>query len=112
MSVETTKRPMLPRKSHLVSLIVELKRQIGDDYRGSSYQDPGSETTVPTMDVTIGWSGDSRERWAYQTGDNSYSGGAYSYPIWAVVEIDRRSNSLEVADDILDQLANQWWGMQ
>jgi hypothetical protein len=61
-------------------LLVSLKSDICD------------EENLPGMVVTIGYSpnGD----WDYQTGDNSFSGGAYGHPHWAVVYLYRRYNSL------------------
>lgn len=85
------------RKKDLVSLLVSLKKDIDDDYKAE-----GMDT--PSMDVTVGWNPESDD-WSYQTGDNSFMGSAYHYPCWAVVTLTRRSNSRELADDILDQLA-------
>lgn len=96
----TTTRYKLPTVTELASLIVSLKKTIGDEYR--AYED--DDSTTPSMLVTIG--ANEKGEWNYQTGDNSYSGGAYGFPHWAVVAIDRRSNSREVARDIRDQLAD------
>ena len=52
--------------------------------------------------VTIG--ADSELNWSFQTGDNSYTGGAYGFPHWALVWIRPRSNSLEVANEAMDQI--------
>lgn len=82
-------------RPQMVALIKELKKQIGDEYRASD------DSTRPSMSVTVGADADG---WSYQTGDNSYTGGAYGYATWAVVEIDRRSNSRSAADDIVRQL--------
>lgn len=84
-------------RPEMVRLIKMLKKSIGDEFRGSGSED----ATTPSMDVTVGADADG---WSYQTGDNSYTGGAYGYATWAVVTIDRRSNSREVADDIVSQL--------
>ena len=62
--------------SQIRSLLIELKSQIGDDYRASD--DP--EDSRPAMSVTIATTDGSA--WGYQTGDNSYSGGAYSFRHW------------------------------
>lgn len=92
----------LPTLKDLSALIVELKGQIADDYRS-----PGSEDSdVPCMDVTIGWDNDGSGRWNYQTGDNSFSGGAYVYRHWAIATIDRSSNAREVAKDLQGQLVD------
>jgi len=93
-------KPKLPTIRELAELIVDLKKTISNDYRGA-YSDP--DDTTPSMDLTIGWTPDSGE-WDYQTGDNSYSGGAYCHPVWAVTTIDRRSNSREVARELIAQL--------
>ncbi len=79
----------------MVALIKALKKEIRDDYRADD------ESTTPSMSVTVGADANG---WGYQTGDNCYTGGAYGFPHWAVVSIDRRSNSQLVANDICDQL--------
>lgn len=91
---------LLPTVKELRALLIELKSQIGDDYRADD------ESESPSMSVTIGWN-DKTGNWSYQTGDNSYSGGAYSYPIWAVISLYRKSNSTDLAEDIINQLADQ-----
>ena len=53
--------------------------------------------------VTFGVNDDFTD-WSYQTGDNSYSGGAYGYPHWAVVWIRPRSNCREIAQEAVDQI--------
>jgi len=65
-------KPRYPTIKELASLIVDLKKGISDDYRGSSYKDPyvAETSAIPTMDVTIGWTPDDGS-WNYQTGDNS-----------------------------------------
>lgn len=81
----------------IVALIKALKPTIGAEYRGSGCED----SKTPSMDVTIGADVNG---WAYQTGDNSFTGGAYGYSQWATVTIDRRSNSRMVAEDVISQL--------
>lgn len=87
----------LPTLKELTTFIVELKKSIADDYRSE-----GQEDDTPQMDVTVG--ANKTGAWSYQTGDNSYTGGAYGFPHWAVVTIHRRSNSREVAHEIQAQL--------
>jgi len=84
----------------ITSLLVELKKQIDDDHRCSD--DPEDKT--PGMQVTIGvkdLSGD----YGWQTGDNSYTGGAYGRPHWAIIYLYRKSNSKELAAAAVDELA-------
>ena len=87
-----------PKKSELRGLLMALKRDIRDEYRASD--DPDDH--LPGMQVTIGWNEDGD--WSWQTGDNSYTGGAYGYPHWAVISLYRRSNCKDLAEDIIDQL--------
>ena len=86
----------LPRTNELARLLAELKRQIGDDYRAFE------ECDTPSMQVTIGWT--RGEGWAYQTGDNSYTGGAYGHRTWAIVYLDRSSNCLDLARSAIAEL--------
>lgn len=91
---------MIPQWTRLLK---ELKGQIGDDYRASD--DP--EDDKPGMCVTIGFTPSSEEKdcsWSYQTGDNSYSGGAYSHAHWAVIYLYRRSNSRQLAEGAADEI--------
>lgn len=87
-------------------LIKELKSQIGDDYRASELD---GEDSLPGMCVTIGFTAATEDddfSWSYQTGDNSYTGGAYSHKTWGVASIYRRSNSKDVARELCDDIAN------
>lgn len=89
----------LPLIKDIRALLVALKPDIGDEYRATDDRDDNT----PGMCVTIGASADGS--WSYQTGDNSYTGGAYGHPYWAVIYLYRRSNSTELARDAVDQIA-------
>lgn len=89
----------LPNLEDLCRLFVALKKDIADNYRCSD--DP--EDTTPGMSVTIGWTA-GNGAWDYQTGDNSFSGGAYGHADWAVISLFRRSNSRELAREVQGQL--------
>lgn len=95
----------LPTIKELRALFIELKKTIGDDYRCTLDDGPFADEDAgpPSMDVTIGWTPETGN-YSYQTGDNSYTGGAYGYPHWAVVYLDRRSNSTELAREVRSQL--------
>jgi hypothetical protein len=86
-----------PTISDLSALVKSVKSDICEDFRAFEDDDQ------PGIQLTIGHNPDSGD-WSYQTGDNSYSGSAYGYPNWAVVGVYRRSNSRDVARDILSQL--------
>lgn len=92
-----TTKPKFPRIGDLAALFVSLKKHIDDDYR-VEFQDDD----IPTMQVTIGCDLNTGE-WSYQTGDNSFTGGAYGYRDWAVVYLQRRSNSRDLARDVISQ---------
>ena len=91
----------LPTITAIASLLKALKPQISDDYRCTD--DP--DDTTPGMLVTIGASPDGS--WHYQTGDNSYSGGAYSHAYWGLVYLNRRTNSRGAALDAINEIAGQ-----
>lgn len=83
----------------VTELFKRLKRDIGDDYRATDDPDdnlPGICVTVSTRDGSD---------WSYQTGDNSYTGGCYGDPHWAVVYLYRRSRSAELAREAVSELA-------
>jgi hypothetical protein len=84
-------------RADMITLIKALKKTIHDDYRVEGCED----STTPMMQVTIGADANG---WNYQTGDNSYTGGAYGYATWAVVTIDRRTNSKVYAEVIISEL--------
>jgi hypothetical protein len=93
----------LPTIRELSALFVALKKSIGDEHRATD----DADGDTPAMCVTIG--ADADGRWNYQTGDNSFTGGAYGFPVWAVVTLTRRCNSREVARDVRDQLADGFY---
>lgn len=85
-------------------LLRALKRGIRDEYRASEEDD------APGMQVTFGVTlkEDGSLSWHYQTGDNSYSGGAYGHPVWAVVSLYRRSNSRALAKEAMEEALSQF----
>lgn len=90
----------LPDRAQLISLLTSLIPTIGDDYRATD--DP--EDNEPGMCVTIGASVDGT--WSWQTGDNSFMGGACHHPHWGVGYLYRDSLPKDVADGILDEIAD------
>ena len=86
-------------------LVASLLPDIGDDCRATD--DPDDDQ--PGMQLTIGFTAETDDKsysWSYQTGDNSYSGGAYCHATWAVVYLFRDAIPSEVADDIADQIGS------
>ena len=93
----------LPKINELKSMFVALKATIHDDY-STEGDEPGAP---PSMSVTVGWTPEDGG-WNFQTGDNSFTGGAYGHPLWAVVYLTRRANSTELAREVRSQLLDQY----
>jgi len=68
-----------------------------------AYCEPEDESDAPYLELTIACSDDG-QAWSYQTGDNSYTGGAYSLPHWAVTSIDLDTTMSELYAEIVSQL--------
>lgn len=96
---QTAPKYKLPSIAEITRLLVSLKPEIADEYRCTD--DPDDET--PGMLVTIGASIDGS--WSYQTGDNSYTGGAYGHRHWGLCYLNRRSNSRELAKQAIEEIA-------
>ena len=60
---------------------------------------------VPTMQLTVA-TDNVGEKWSFQTGDNSFTGGAYGLPHWAVVEVEHDSDTELLHDEIIRQLSD------
>jgi hypothetical protein len=90
----------LPSIAEISRLLVALKKDIADDYRCTD--DP--DDTTPGMLVTIGASPNGS--WSYQTGDNSFTGGAYGHRHWGLCYLNRRSNSRELAREAINEIAD------
>lgn len=62
------------------------------------------EYCQPYISVTIGYT-PATKQWDYQTGDNSFTGGAYLHPKWAVVDLFEDSDCNSLTSDVFNQLA-------
>ena len=92
----------LPDWLNLAALIQSLLSDIDEDFEVEGCEGPA-------MDVTVGW--DPKDgTWSYQTGDNSFTGSAYLYPVWAVTtlallpEDERNREAASQADYLIEQL--------
>lgn len=92
----------LPSVRDIRALLIDLKSTIGQEYRIEDQDD-----NIPTMQVTIG--ADNTGSWSYQTGDTSYTGGAYGYPHWGICYLQRRSNCTDLALDVISQIDESQW---
>lgn len=93
---DTFKAKILPE---ITALLKELQKDIGEEYRASEDDD------TPSMQVTIALD-DNLDRWTYQTGDNSFSGSCYHYPYWGVDTLTRESDCAELADELIELVAD------
>lgn len=82
--------PKFPTKTALTKLVSAVKKQA---------KEYGHE-----IQLTVGADGNGKDDWNYQTGDNSYTGGAYGYRNWAVVYVGVDEPIKDIVDDIIDQL--------
>ena len=80
------------------SLLIQLKRDIADEYRCTDDPDDNTPGMLVAVATTDG------ESWSYQTGDNSYTGGCYSHPHWSLIYLYRRSNCTELAREAVEEL--------
>lgn len=64
---------------------------------------PDTHGLMLTIGVTLD---ENRElvSWHYQTGDNSYTGGAYGHAHWLVTYLAHTDNAHEIVNDLIDQL--------
>ncbi|CAB5237917.1 hypothetical protein UFOVP142_8 [uncultured Caudovirales phage] len=95
------KRIYVPTLKDLSNAIKHVKSKISDEYRAFE------EDEIPGIQLTVGCNGEKGE-WACQTGDNSFFGNAYGYPAWAVVGVYRKSNSMDLARELQNQLLDQF----
>lgn len=69
-----------------------------------AYLRPGCKD-LREIDVTIGVTLSEGEfSWGYQTGDNSFIGGAYGHPHWVLLSVTSRCNCRELSKDAVEQL--------
>jgi hypothetical protein len=98
-----TSRHLSAFRKEIRSLLISLKPTIYDDYRAHP------EATLPSIAVTIGAKiTPDGIAWNYQTGDNSYTGGAYGFPDWGICDLYRRDNCTTLASDIVEQFLDLW----
>ncbi len=61
----------------------------------------------PTIELTIGlpenFEGD---EWGCQTGDNSFTGGAYSFPNWLVAYVGHDTKTSDILEQLISEARN------
>ena len=86
-------------KSELTGLLIAIKK----DMRKHEWY--GNEGEDKYCEITIGYCPDKKD-WNIQTGDNSYTGGAYGYLHWGVGSIYPTTNCKDLATDLINQIAD------
>lgn len=90
-------------EDNLTALVTALIPTIRDEYRAYDDCDDDSE---PSMLLTVG--ADDALAFGWQTGDNSFTGGAYGFPLWGIGSVYRDSDPAGVAREIVDEIAEQF----
>ena len=86
--------------------LVKIIESIATEYE-KYYKD---DEEIEYLQLTVGTNGDVCEvsgslQYGYQTGDNSYTGGAYGFRTWGLGFIDDETDPDEQADEIIEQLS-------
>lgn len=97
-------------RQEFYSLLVALKKNedwssLRQDFYNFDPTDP-----TPYIYLTIGCTFDFEEgciTWNYQTGDNSFTGGAYGHPEWFNTSLYSRSNCKILAEDLIEEIAER-----
>jgi len=95
MNIVKTLADRLPHPDDLMALVEHTKVWI--EPRTSD------DDETPGILLTVGWDPDSGN-WDWQSGDNSFQGAAYGYPVWAVVDIRADTDTSDAVGCILLQL--------
>jgi hypothetical protein len=84
-----------------MELTAQIKQEIGEFLLAAWSDLIDDAKEYGAIDLTVASDGES---WNYQTGDNSFTGGAYGLPHWAVVTFTADSDARDIAEDIICQL--------
>lgn len=84
----------------LIELIKQTIPEIEDEYKEN-------DDDVAHIYITIA-TNEKLSDWAFQTGDNSFSGSCYHYPKWGVGYITIDCNPVKLADELIDDMFNQF----
>ena len=96
-------------RADVIADIAQLAQSLHDEYMEDDeiVAAANDENGEGVMLLTIGAGvSDDDVDWSWQSGDNSYTGGAYSYPNWGVVWFSPEMTGKEYAKEIVDDLVN------
>lgn len=104
MAVEKLSRKQQIIRNEFTAVLIAVKKSTHwPDFDKDDYGQPAFNC------VTFGANDDLTE-WDWQSGDNSFSGGAYFYPHWGVVYFRPRTNCREIALEALEQILSSIGG--
>lgn len=83
----------------LARLVAECMADIRDDYRAPDC----GEDDPPSLRLTVA-TDEEGDAFAFQTGDNSFTGGCYGLPHWAVACLSRDDDPDDVAAGLICEL--------
>lgn len=89
-------------RKDLYQLLLSIKKDIDRDTLIET-----GDGFVQGIDVTVGCTFDfdnSEISWSYQTGDNSFTGGAYGHPEWFTTSLLKRANCRDAANDLINEI--------
>jgi len=89
-----------PPIAQVAKLCAAIKRDT--DFNDPDLVDPYDDFGEGVIEITIG--ADPDGGWSYQTGDNSFTGGAYGFPYWGTGYILADTNCRDLARDLVDQI--------
>ena len=109
---KTRKETIKPRETQwadferqIALLLESLIPCIEDDFRCTDDPDDDIAGMLVTVGATI--DEDGSISWGYQTGDNSYTGGAYGHPFWGSRGISRTTMGKDAAKEIVEEIVDQ-----
>lgn len=88
--------------------LIEVLKRI---HKNTYWLDPDlkeNDDCDPAIQITISCD-DDLTRWNIQTGDNSYTGSCYGDPKWGVGYLREDSNFEDLADELIEDLFNQFY---
>ena len=97
-------------KQELYRLLVAIKKDADWYSLRRDFREAGPDDSTPYVDVTIGCTFDFGEgsiAWNYQTGDNSFTGGAYGHPEWFTTSLLSRTNCKDASEDLIEEIESR-----
>jgi hypothetical protein len=103
MKLPSDRKIAIIRNEFARQIIAIKKSTYWPDFRlGGVCSDPDDDGPS-YLQITFG-TDEALSTWSFQTGDNSYTGGAYGFPYWGICYVRPTTNSKEAAMEAIDQI--------